>query len=242
MTQHLVFLLIAMMGAVALTYQPLHRTFAGAAAETLDALARGVKLTAMGYLGEARNAALKKIGEEATFFGVFKMAAATTAWKSTSSSILEKTAHGLETGNIIFIKAMTEGGSGLVKTGEFFYVKKVSTSTIELSQTESFVQETWSVEIKGTVEFQLLEETTTTRVKVEWKATAEKAKLTSKEKYECVVAEGKVVAVVGYWTEVSGGTATVPKNVRVLEKVAEETVGASKAYVVTEANYDLLSQ
>ena len=80
---------------------------------------------------------LKKSGKKATYFGTFKLAAAVTAWKSTSSSILEKTAHGLETGNIIYIKAMSEGGSGLVKAGEFFYVKKVTTGTIELSQTES---------------------------------------------------------------------------------------------------------
>lgn len=196
----------------------------------------------MGYLGEIRNAGLKKFGEESTYFGVFKLAVATTAWKSINNKELEKTAHGYVTGNIVYIKAMTEGGSGLVKTGEFFYVEKVSTSVIKLSQTEAIEAEEWTVEIKGTVELQLVEETTETRKKVEWEASAKKAKLKSKEKYECAVAEGKVVAVVGYWTEVSGGTATVPKNVRVLEKVTEETVGASKAYVVTEATYDLLSQ
>jgi hypothetical protein len=193
-------------------------------------------------MGENRNAMLKKSGEEATFFGTFKLAAATTGWVSINNKELEKTAHGLETGNIVYIKAMTVGGSGLVKTGEFFYVEKVSTSKIKLSQTEAIEAEEWTVEISGTVELQLLEETTETRKKVEWAATAKKAKLTSKEKYECAIATGKVVAVVGYWTEVSGGTATVPKNVRVLEKVTEETIGASKAYVVTEANFDLLSQ
>ena len=238
------FLILAVLMGAALTITTrdmLEEAFAERLAAA-GAAVRGAGMMAMGYLGETRNAALKKVGEESTYFGVFKLAAAVTAIKSKSSTVLEKTAHGYETGNIVYIKAMSEGGSGLVKAGEFFYVKKVSTSEFELSQTESFVQESWTVEIKGTVEFQLLEETTETRKKVEWKATAEKAKLTSKEKYECAVAEGKVVAVVGYWTEVSGGTSTVPKNVRLAEKVAEETVGASKAYVVTEATLDLLSQ
>lgn len=142
---------------------------------------RSIGMTTMGYMGETRNAALKKTGEESTYFGVFKLAAATTGWKSINAKELEKTAHGYETGSIIYIKAMTEGGSGLVKTGEFFYVEKVSANVIKLSQTESIVAEEWTVEIKGTVEFQLLEETTETRKKVEWEAAAAKAKLKSKK-------------------------------------------------------------
>jgi len=235
--------LLALMGALALRHidRP-GMQLVGAGRALLDTAEAGVKLVAMGYLGETRNAALKKMGEENTYLGVFKLASATTGWKSINAKELEKTSHGYETGNLIYIKEMSEGGSGLVKKGEFFYVEKVSANVIKLSQTESIEAEEWTVEIKGTVEFQLLEETTETRKKVEWAAAAKKAKLESKEKYECAVAEKEKVAVVGYWTEVSGGTATKPKNVRVVETVTPEEVGKGKTFAVTSATLDLLSQ
>jgi len=210
----------------------------------------------MGYLGDLRNTGLKKMGEECKYATTYKLLTAVTGikQKSGSESIFEKTAHGLETGNIVYLKSVTGGtttGNGaLVKTGEFMYVKEVSSSEFELSQTESFVAEKIPTgEAVSAMEVQAIEETSETPLKIEgeawaFKAAAERAILTSKEKAEVAVAEGKEVGAVAYGKKSSvQGTKKKPTELQLVEKVTTpETVGASKKYVITEIQLQFLAQ
>lgn len=190
----------------------------------------------MPYMGEARNSMLEKLKELATFIALFTAGTAESGWASSSSSSLKKAGHGLNTGDLVLASALTGGANSNIVAGRFYWVKKVDSEHVELSQTNTFVQETWPEEITALTLTKHTEVSGTPykRIATAFKTPA-KGLMEDNTSHTVPCAEGTQVNAVAVMGAETGATTLYD-----IEKVAQETVLASKAYVVSNEQFDLL--
>lgn len=200
----------------------------------------------MPVTGEFRNAALNAMtaGTKPSLLTEYlslgeNSGAATTGWKSISTTELEKTAHGYNTGDLVVLSAITgggsEGGSAGLKEERPYIVEKISANVVKLSQTATISAEVFASVSAATAQ-KIVEIAVTARIKTTL-ATAAKG----------VAEDGtaRVISVpactVNWILYMNALTETIAKGaLHGISKVTAETFAAAGKYEVTSSKLDLL--
>lgn len=247
MHQMMLLLLFALAGMAALVareaQRPLRELAEGTLANAGAAATAGLKLTAFGLMGEIRTNTAEKVKTECTHASTFKfLTPVSFVQKTGSEEILEKSAHGIATGSVVFVNSVAGPTQGLLKAGlqEFFYAESVETGNgLKLYQDEARTspEKVPTAEKITSISLSVCEQSSEVPVVYEWAAAPVRSTITSKEKYEINIAAGHIVSAIGYGkAPANAGTLTIPKEFRMFEKVGtEETVSGGK-YAVTETN------
>lgn len=199
----------------------------------------------MPVTGEFRNAALNAMtaGTKPSllteYLSLGENSGAAVSFVSITTTELEKTAHGLNTGDLIVFTAVTgggtSGGSAGIQLERPYYVEKVSANVIKISQTSTISAEVFATVTASTVQ-KITEIAVTARIKTTL-ATAAKG----------VAEDGtaRVISVpactVNWILYMNALTETIAKGaLHGISKVTAETFAAAGKYEVTSSKLDLL--
>lgn len=193
----------------------------------------------MPYSGAAKNIMLNAIAKGTSppsfgeWVGLLAEATPKSAWKSSSTSELELTSHGLSTGNLIVFTALT-GGTGLFVERPY-YVEEVSSSKIKLGQLTGTYTEAWTTEVLAATIAKLTEVSggSYARIKTTF-GSAASGKTEDSTAHKISVPASTTVSYVGLWSAVTTGTLIA------IEKVTAETFAAEGTFEVTASKLDLL--
>jgi len=194
----------------------------------------------MPYTGDAKNAMLAEMVAKVKDLGCYEDTTLAQTWTSTGAILKSNTAHGLTTGMLIYFSALagpTAGAlfaslTGTTATERLFFVKEVSTTEIELSETASFAQATWTTNVSSATVHKAAE-VSDTRAAVTMKAAAQS--LTESEAAATVVIAG---ACTVNW--VSSHSALTAGTLYALAKVTAEVFSAAGSFEVKKSTLDLL--
>lgn len=199
----------------------------------------------MPVTGEFRNAALNAMtaGTKPSllteYLSLGENSGAAVSFVSITTTELEKTAHGLNTGDLIVFTAVTgggtSGGSAGIQLERPYYVEKVSANVIKISQTSTISAEVFATVTASTVQ-KITEIAVTARIKTTL-ATAAKG----------VAEDGtaRVISVpactVNWILYMNALTETIAKGaLHGISKATAETFAAAGKYEVTSSKLDLL--
>lgn len=188
----------------------------------------------MPYLGEARNFMLEKLAEKVKAVGALEATATNVVtWANSGTKILKSNvAHGLTTGQLVVLTAI--GGTQTALVAERpYYVKEVSSTEIELSQTSSFVAEEWTGTITSAT-FVKLAEIAETRAAV---TMAAPVKSLSEDATPVTIAATGACSYeyIGFYSALTVGT------LYAVAKVTKETLAAAGSIEVKRSALDLLA-
>lgn len=199
----------------------------------------------MPVTGEFRNAALNAMtaGTKPSllteYLSLGENSGAAVSFVSITTTELEKTAHGLNTGDLIVFTAVTgggtSGGSAGIQLERPYYVEKVSANVIKISQTSTISAEVFATVTASTVQ-KITEIAVTARIKTTLGAAA-----------KGVAEDGtaRVISVpactVNWILYMNALTETIAKGaLHGISKVTAETFAAAGKYEVTSSKLDLL--
>jgi hypothetical protein len=186
----------------------------------------------MPYLGEAKNFMLEKLAEKIKAVGALEVTATNVVtWTGATKVLKSSGAHGLTTGQLVVLTALG-GGTGLVVERPY-YVKEVSSTEIELSQTSSFVAEEWTAAVTSAT-FVKLAEIAETRAAV---TMAAPVKAVSEDATPVTIAASGACSYeyIGFYSAASAGT------LYAVAKVTKETLAAAGSIEVKRSTLDLLA-
>jgi hypothetical protein len=201
----------------------------------------------MPVTGEFRNAALDAMTKGTKpsllteYVSVGESQTALTSWKSISTSELEKAAHGLVTGNLVVVSALSgqgggTGGSDGLKEERPYIVEKISTSVIKLSQTSTISAETFLNTVTAATVTQIKEIAVTARIKTTFGSAA---KSVAEDATPRLV--GVPACTVNWILYFNHLTETLDKGaLHGISKVTAEVFAAAGKYEVEKSKLDLL--
>lgn len=199
----------------------------------------------MPVTGEFRNAALNAMtaGTKPSllteYVSVGENSGAAVSFVSITTTELEKTAHGLNTGDLIVFTALTgggtSGGSNGIQLERPYYVEKVSANVIKISQTSTISAEVFATVTASTVQ-KIVEIAVTARIKT---TLAAAAKGVAEDATPRLI--GVPACTVNWILYLNALTETIAKGaLHGISKVTAETFAAAGKYEVTSSKLDLL--
>lgn len=199
----------------------------------------------MPYTGDGKQAMLEALKTKSGFLSAWQDTTLAQTWTGVAATgiLTSNSAHGLETGELIYLSAQTGATVGNITVLErFFYVKKVSATEIELSMTASFVKETWTTNLT-TATVHVVKEVASTRVANVW-AELTKDELKQTAAATITIAGACTVNWIGYneKLKLSEETpSTFAGKPFALAKVTAEVFAAAGSYEVKASTLDLLA-
>lgn len=197
----------------------------------------------MPYTGDGKKQMLEALKTKSGFVSAWEDLTLAQTWTGVAATgiLTASSAHGLVDGEIIYLSSVTGPTAGAIATiKRFFYVKKVSTTEIELSLTASFVKELWTTNLSAATVHRL-KECPSTRIANVW-AENSKDELKQTAAVSITITGACTVNFLGYNEKklASEETPTTGAPFAFAEVTAEPFGGAS-SYEVKTSTLDLLA-